>query len=333
MNAPSHWSRIGAVALALLPVALLYGLVATMRRKLFRLGVLHVESLPVPVVVVGNITAGGTGKTPVVLWLVAQLRARGFHPGIVTRGYGGSGPEPSAVSAGSDPALCGDEPVLLARRAKCPVWRGRDRVAAGRALIAAHPECDVVVSDDGLQHHRLKRDLDIAVVDGARGFGNGFLLPAGPLREPTSRLAQCDLVVVKEPRAASVELPAGAASMRLAPGRWERLDDPTITREPSAFAGQRMHAVAGIGAPDQFFETLAGLGIDVVRHPFPDHHAFRVADLAFGDDAPIAMTEKDAVKCGAFSTANMWVLPVDAALAASVAERILQTLRTRRHGP
>jgi tetraacyldisaccharide 4'-kinase len=332
VNAPAHWRRRSPLALALIPLAVVFGIAAICHRWLFRLGILRVESLPVPVVVVGNVTAGGTGKTPLVLWLAAELRRRGLHPGIVTRGYGGSGPEPAPVTATSDPTLTGDEPVLLARRADCPVWRGRDRAAAGRALLAAHPQCDVILSDDGLQHHRLARDVEVAVVDGTRGFGNGFLLPAGPLREPVSRLARCDIVVVKEPRDATLDVPADAVAMRLAPGRWHRLDDPTVTLDGAAFAGRRVHAVAGIGAPEQFFATLTGLGADVVPHAFPDHHAYQATDLAFADDAPIAMTEKDAVKCAAFATARMWVLPVDAILDASIADRILQTLRTSHHG-
>jgi tetraacyldisaccharide 4'-kinase len=332
VNAPAHWRRRGTLALALLPLAVVFGFAAALHRWLFRIGVLRVESLPVPVVVVGNVTAGGTGKTPLVLWLVAELRRRGLHPGIVTRGYGGTGAEPAEVTASSDPALSGDEPVLLARRAACPVWRGRDRAAAGRALLAAHPSCDVIVSDDGLQHHRLARDVEIAVVDGTRGFGNGFLLPAGPLRERVSRLARCDVVVVKEPQ---TDPPAGihdAVAMRLVPGRWQRLDNPAVTLDVSAFAGRRVHAVAGIGVPEQFFSTLTAMGADVVPHAFPDHHAYRAGDLAFAGDAPIAMTEKDAVKCAAFATARMWVLPVDAILDASIADRILQTLRTSHHG-
>jgi len=320
------------LALALMPLSVVFGWVAALHRWLFRIGILRVESLPVPVVVVGNVTAGGTGKTPLVLWLTAELRRRGRHPGIVTRGYGGTGPEPAPVMSGSDPALCGDEPVLLARRAACPVWRGRDRAAAARALLAAHPECDVILSDDGLQHHRLARNVEIAVVDGTLGLGNGWLLPAGPLREPLSRLARCDIVVVKEPRRPALAVPANAVAMRLAPGRWQRLDDPTVTLDGAAFAGRRVHAVAGIGVPEQFFATLAALGVDVVPHPFPDHHAYREADLDFADDAPIAMTEKDAVKCAAFATARMWVLPVDATLDGSIADLILQTLRTSHHG-
>lgn len=332
MNAPAHWRDRGPLAIALLPLALLFRLLAFTHRSLYRLGVKRVESLSVPVIVVGNVTVGGTGKTPLVLWLVAELRRCGLEPGIVTRGYGGTGSEPGPVAMDADPMLCGDEPVLLARRSGCPVWRGSDRAAAGRALLAAHPECDVVVSDDGLQHHRLARDIEIAVVDGMRGFGNGWMLPAGPLREPVSRLERCDFVVVKEPRTRELDVPAGAIGMRLVPGRWQRLDAPSITEDADTFAGKRMHAVAGIGAPVQFFDALGALGIDVVPHAFPDHHEFSAADLAFADDAPIAMTEKDAVKCAAFATAGMWVLPVDATLDAPLADRILQTLRTPRHG-
>lgn len=330
MQTPAHWSRRGATALALLPLAALHFLVTALRRALFRAGLLASHRMPVPVIVVGNVTAGGTGKTPFVLWLVAQLRLDGWHPGIVTRGYGGRGPEPALVPGDGDPRECGDEPVLLARRAGCPVWRGRDRVAAGRALLAAHPGCDVIVSDDGLQHYRLTRDVEIALVDGSRGFGNGLPLPAGPMREPAGRLAACDLVVVKLPRRAALSLPGDACGMQLGPVALRSLVAGAPDLPPDAFAGQRVHAVAGIGDPAQFFETLRRLRMEPVPHPFPDHHDYQPADLAFDDDLPIVTTEKDAVKSGPFEAARTWVLVVDAQLDASVAGRILARLP---HGP
>ena len=203
---PLSWTRVTALTVLLIPISWLYRIVAAARRALYTIGILRGIRLPVPVIIVGNISVGGTGKTPLVLWLVERLRAAGFMPGIVSRGYIPSGAmsgaragsrEPRAVGVKDDAALCGDEPVLLARRSACPVWIGADRVAVARALLAAHPQCNVIVSDDGLQHYRLARDAEIAVVDGARGHGNGLLLPAGPLREPPSRLHGVDAVVIR----------------------------------------------------------------------------------------------------------------------------------------
>lgn len=327
MNTPRHWSRLGPTALALLPLAVLFACVAALRRKLFRLGAFASFRLPVPVVVVGNITAGGTGKTPFALWLVADLRAEGFTPGIVTRGYGGTGPEPSAVPPDGDPAICGDEPVLLARRGGCPVWRGRDRVATGRALLAAHPDCNVIVCDDGLQHYRLRRDAEIVLIDGARGVGNGLPIPAGPLREPVSRLRSADAVVING--AGAKRLPHGHA-MRLVGTRLSNLRDATRVDDLATWRGRRVHAVAGIGNPGRFFDSLRAAGLDPIEHAFPDHHAYAPADLDFGDgDVAVVMTEKDAVKCAPFAQPQWWVLPVDADVDAAVARVVAAKLAAR----
>ena len=323
MNTPRHWSRLGPTALALLPLAALFALVATVRRWLFRIGALASHRLPVPVIVVGNITAGGTGKTPFALWLVARLREHGFTPGIVTRGYGGTGAERSEVRPDGDPALCGDEPVLLARRSGCPVWRGRDRVATGRALLAAHPACDVIVCDDGLQHYRLRRDIEIVLIDGARGIGNGLPLPAGPLREPVSRLKSVDAVVING-TGASRRIDGFA--MRLAGARLVHLIDGARHEELATWRGRKIHAVAGIGHPPRFFDSLRSAGLDVIEHAFPDHHAYAAADLAFGDDVPVVMTEKDAVKCAAFAQVHWWTLPVEAEVDADVLKRVTHRL-------
>jgi tetraacyldisaccharide 4'-kinase len=209
------------------------------------------------------------------------------------------------VTLASDPAEVGDEPVLMARRAGCPVWVGAERAAVIEALRQAHPDCDVVILDDGLQHYALARDLEIAVVD-SRAFGNGFMLPAGPLREPRTRLWTVDAVV-----AHGTDRVKGFA-MRLEGEELHRATDARERRAARSFAGQRVHAVAGIGDPRRFFLHLARLGVEAVPHPFPDHHPFRAADLEFGDDAPVLMTEKDAVKCKRFAKPAHWVLPVRA---------------------
>jgi tetraacyldisaccharide 4'-kinase len=276
------------------------------------------------VVVVGNLVAGGTGKTPLVLWLAEALRARGFRPAIVSRGYGGANERPCEVAIGGDAARYGDEPLLLAERSGVPVWIGRDRASAARAAIAAHPDRDLVICDDGLQHYALARDFEIAVED-ERGYGNGLLLPAGPLRESPSR--QVDATVVNGAPAR-----AGAFAMRLEPAGFRGVRDPQRTAAADALRGLRLHAVAGIGNPARFFATLASLGLAFTPHAFPDHHAFAPADLDFPECDAVLMTEKDAVKCRAFARESWWYLPVVAQVDPALADLVLDKLK-RRHGP
>lgn len=322
---PSLWygRRLAAVLLPLVPLSLVFHLLSGLRRALYATGILRAEALPVPVVVVGNLTVGGSGKTPLVLWLVESLRARGKRPGIISRGYAAAGEGARAVGPDSDPAAVGDEPLLLARRSGVPVFVGRDRVAAGRALLAAHPECDVIVADDGLQHYRLRRDVEIAVFD-RRGAGNGRLLPAGPLREPLSRLAEVDAVVFNGGEA-SVRLPEGLPhfAMRLAGERFIALDDPARSVGAAELRKRRLVAVAGIGDPQRFFDSLRDLGLDFEARPFPDHHRYLAADLVCAPDAVILMTEKDAVKCRPLVAGEAWVLPVAAEIGAATDGRSL----------
>jgi tetraacyldisaccharide 4'-kinase len=277
-----------------------------LRRALYALRVLPSTRAGVPVIAIGNLTVGGSGKTPLAIHVAELLKSKGWSPAIVSRGYGGSVTAPRGVSLASDPAEVGDEPVLMARRSGCPVWVGPRRAAVIAALRHAHPDCDLVILDDGLQHYALRRDLEIAVVD-ARVFGNGFMLPAGPLREPRTRLWTVDAVV-----AHGTDKVKGYA-MRLEGEELHRATDARERRALKSFAGQRVHAVAGIGDPKRFFLHLARLGLKVVPHPFPDHHPFRARDLQFGDDAPVLMTEKDAVKCKRFAKPAHWILPVRAA--------------------
>jgi len=323
------WYRVRPAHLILFPLSLLFAAVVGLRRLAFRNGWLRSVRMPVPVVVVGNLSVGGTGKTPLVLWLVQWLRARGMHPGIVSRGYGGSG-SVQPVTADSAPGAAGDEPVLLATRAGCPVWIGRRRAEAARALLAAHPEVDVLVSDDGLQHYALARDAEIVVVDGERRFGNRMLLPAGPLREPISRLAGVQAVAVNggDP----IEgLRTPQFTMRLTGTTLVNLRDPSMHAQPGDFAGRTLFAVAGIGHPERFFAHLRTLGLNIRPQPFPDHHPFTAADFEAFADAPILMTQKDAVKCQAFARDNFWYLPVDAQLDDALGRCILDTLKAR-HG-
>ncbi|OHX17370.1 tetraacyldisaccharide 4'-kinase [Chromobacterium amazonense] len=332
-----HWYRPRGWLTALLaPLEGLFALLAAVRRQAFRRGWKVSEKLPVPLVVIGNINVGGVGKTPLTQALLRDFAARGVKVGVISRGYGGSAATPTEVTPDSDPAQVGDEPLLLAA-AGAPVAVGRDRVAAGRHLLALHPDLELILSDDGLQHYRLARDLEIVVLDGRRGLGNGRLLPNGPLREPPSRLRSVDAVVVNG-EGGDLPLPGGLPrfAMTLRAGLCHALDDPANTRSAADFAGQRVAALAGIGHPQRFFDTLAGQGIAVSRAlSFPDHHAFAAGDLPADADAVI-VTSKDAVKLARVlhepaQRARLWVLPVQAMLAPDLCDWILARLKME-HG-
>ena len=305
------------------PLAGLFLVLAGLRRLAYRFRLLPVHRLPVPVIVVGNISVGGTGKTPLSLWLVRTLQLAGWRPGIISRGYGGHHPGPSPVRTDSDPAEVGDEPLLLARRAGVPVWIGRRRAEAGGGLLAAHPEVNVLIADDGLQHYALARDLEIAVVDGVRRFGNGWPLPAGPLRELPGRLDAVDAVVVQDGDVDWLRVQAPVYRMQLEPTRLRHLRDAGRTVPLDWLVGRRVQAVAGIGHPERFFTLLKRLGAEVHPHPFPDHHDFRERDLPEGT---VVMTEKDAVKCAVFARPDDWVLEVDAVVDPGLQTRILNLL-------
>lgn len=330
-----HWYRLTPLSVLLVPVSLVFLAGVALRRALYRIGLLRVIRIPVPVIVVGNITAGGTGKTPLVAWLVGFLRAHGMRPGVVSRGYGGRHRAPAAVPANGDASSFGDEAVLLARVCEGPVWVGHDRAATARALLASTPECTVIVSDDGLQHYRLGRDIEIAVVDGRRGAGNGLMLPAGPLREPGSRLGSVDAIVVNVSESATVALKTvkpAAYAMTVGGNEFYNLLNPERRVGPEHFRGRNVHAIAGIGRPDRFFQLLRRLGIGFTAHPFSDHHIYAAHDLSFPDADCILMTEKDAVKCGRFAHERHWVLPVKGELDAAFGELMLARLQKARHG-
>ena len=329
-----EWERLGGGALVLLPLAAIFALATGLRRALYRARLLPAWRAPVPVIVVGNITVGGTGKTPLVLEVLEILQRHGWNPGVVARGYGrvpGTESDPRGVVRVypdvATPELFGDEPVMIARRSRVPVYISPDRPAAARALLEAHPETDVIVSDDGLQHYALARDIELAVVDGERRFGNGLLLPSGPLREPVSRLSRVDAVVVN-----GGSLPDFAGrqfGMRLANERFASLT--TVQQlSPQEFAlaarGHDVVAVAGIGHPDRFFEHLARLGVRASARAFPDHHLYQPQELKLPGAEVVVMTEKDAVKCAAFADARMWFLRVDAQLPAGFEPFLLERL-------
>jgi len=302
------------------PLSTLYGSVSS---SLARSRKQAAVQLPVPVIVVGNINVGGTGKTPFVLWLVQRLREQGWRPGVISRGYGGCAPEyPLRVSASTDPAWAGDEPALIARRLGVPIAVAPDRVAAAQLLLDAG-EVNILVTDDGLQHYRLARDIEVCVVDGSRGLGNGALLPCGPLREPPARLREVDLVVVngggwREPGLSTLDMSlCTPEAIPLAGGE---------PRPLASFAGGKVHAVAGIGNPERFFASLRAAGIEVLPHPFPDHHSYAAIDLAFDGALPLLMTEKDAVKCGALARPDHWYVPAQAVITAQGAALVQQLL-------
>ena len=321
MKAPAFWQDRSWRARTLIPLGLLYCSVAMLRRQAYRRGLFKVYRAGVPVVVVGNITVGGSGKTPLITRLVELAREGGWRPGIVSRGYRGQAQDwPRRVDPDSDPFQVGDEPVLLARRCRCPVAVDPDRPRAV-ALLLEEGDCDLILADDGLQHYRLGRDLEVAVVDGSRRLGNGLCLPAGPLREPPDRLKTVDLVVVNG-RARE-----GENAMELVGEEAVNLIDPDERRPLGDFRG-RVHAVAGIGNPQRFFAYLEQQGLRIIPHPFADHHPFTPEDLHFGDGRPVLMTEKDAVKCLRGVRPQFWYLPVTARLDPEFESRLLARLDT-----
>ncbi|WP_040729205.1 tetraacyldisaccharide 4'-kinase [Thiocapsa marina] len=333
MDPNAIWYGRHPLGLVLAPLSWLYCLVIQLRRLGYRKGWLASRRLPVPVVVVGNLTVGGTGKTPAVLALAGLLRARGRRPAIITRGYGsrrgGRGSAaPRRVPPDGEPADFGDEPVLLARRSGCPVVAGPDRVAAG-ALALARGDVDILLADDGLQHYRLARDIEIALVDGARGLGNGRCLPAGPLREPRGRLDTVDLVLTNGDGSGIDK--DGGYRMRLVPGEAVNLRNPSISAPIADFLGRPVFAVAAIGNPERFFAMLRGLGLEVEGRAYPDHYPFAPSDLAAWPPCAVLMTEKDAVKCKSFAGEDHWFLPVEAELDKAFVEAFFRKLEAQTH--
>lgn len=337
-----EWQRLGGVALIFLPLALVMAIVVAVRRFAYRVRILPAWRARVPVIVVGNITVGGTGKTPLTLAILEMLERRGFNPGVVSRGYGrvprGVNDPMGVVRVYPDvatPEHFGDEAVMIARRSRVPVYVSPDRPAAARALLEAHPEVDVLVSDDGLQHYALARDIEIAVVDGERRFGNGLLLPSGPLREPVSRLASVDAVVVNGE--ASERIPGPRRfSMRIGHDQLVALATPRHM-SPQEFAfmarGRDTVALAGVAHPDRFFDHLAQLGIATRNVAFPDHHAYQPAELRLPGAELVVMTEKDAVKCAAYADSRMWFVRVDAIVAPELEDFLVARLQTLARSP
>jgi tetraacyldisaccharide 4'-kinase len=312
------WYKDPFIGVWLSPLGFLFSDAVKFRKFLYRHGVLKTHTLTVPVIVVGNITVGGTGKTPLIIWLAQFLKDSGFKPGIISRGYGGQAESwPQWVAANSDAKNVGDEALLIAKQTGCPMAVGPLRVEAANMLLK-QADCNVILSDDGLQHYALNRDIEIAVIDGERRFGNGYCLPAGPLREPIERLQSVDLIIVNgeksEEREFSMQL-VGDTAVNLATGEQKPLQE-----------FNNCHALAGIGNPERFFKLLESAGLTCITHSFPDHYQFHHHDIEFGDNKSVLMTEKDAVKCAVFAGKQHWYLPVKAVPEAGFAEQLLNLL-------
>lgn len=304
------WQSKRIAALLLLPVSWVFGWLTAFRRLLYHFNILKSHQLRVPVIVVGNITVGGTGKTPLTIYLVEQLKAAGYTPGIISRGYGGQ--DIGLVTADSSPAVMGDEPVLMAKRTGVPVSVNPDRVAAGQALLNAYPNCDVIISDDGLQHYRLHRDVEIALVS-THALGNQWLLPVGPMREPLSRLHSVDIVVNSGEEPLPTLDAHNVYQMRLKGDVFHTLDNKQ-SHSAMFFKDKVVYAIAAIGHPQRFFASLSALGLRFNTRIFPDHHPFKRTDFTDVEQYTLLMTEKDAVKCQMLGLHDAWYLPVHAEL-------------------
>lgn len=316
------WYGKTGLTLVLRPLSWIFIALVTLRRAIYRAGLKKPVKLRVPVIVVGNLTVGGTGKTPLVIWLVNFLKSAGYKPGVISRGYGGKARNwPQQVRPDADPAMVGDEAVVISRRTGIPMAVGPTRVTDGQALLQ-HADVDVIVSDDGLQHYALDRDIEIVVIDGVRRFGNGFCLPAGPLRERVSRLDAVDCRVTNGVAA------QGEYSMRYRADHVVNLLS-NEARPLAEFKGMSVNALAGIGNPDSFFNFLRAAGIRLQARAYPDHYHYQPADLAFADDGIVFMTEKDAVKCERFARENWWYIQLETILPEEFGANLLNLLGKR----
>jgi tetraacyldisaccharide 4'-kinase len=314
------WS-MNPFAILLMPISLVFYVSVSVRRLSYRIGILRSHKLPVTTIVVGNITLGGNGKTPIVIALYELLQARGFRVGIITRGYkSGNEHRIQILSDGIISAAVGDEANMISETCRCPIGVGANRVGAARQILQQFPDIDVILSDDGLQHYALKRDIEIAVCR-YMALGNGMMLPAGPLREPRSRLSQVDITINRDSDQVIESL-----------GEVWNLAQPETRRNISDFQGKQVHALAGIGFPEIFFASLEQMGVDVIQHEYPDHHEFKAQELNLTPELPILVTHKDAVKLKAMARDNVWVVPLHIELGAELNEQIIDLLETHRHG-
>ena len=326
-----QWQKRGLWAWLTSPLGGLVCLLAYLKRKAYEDGYFSQNQLNMPLIVAGNLSVGGAGKTPLVAHLSKLLLAQGYQPGILCRGYKGEAEHwPQLATTHSDPLLLGDEAVMLARQTGCPVMAGPDRTVSAQRLIVEH-DCNVLISDDGFQHLKLSRDVDIVVIDGARGLGNRFCLPSGPLRESPSALRSADMLVMHgEAAEKSIPLPKDVTThgMQLIPGTLYKLSDHSTAEDLPVLKHGRFHAIAGIGHPQRFFKLLHKQGFDIIEHAFADHHVYSESDLRFADSLPFITTEKDAIKLAHFKSAQtIWVLPVVADLDAAFDATILEKLQ------
>ena len=320
------WYGVHPLSYLLLPLSWLYKFFMMLRRLGYNSGLLPVKRVGVPVIVVGNITTGGAGKTPLVIWLAQYLKQNNFHPGIVSRGYGGAAKLwPQQVRPDSNPGMVGDEPVVIARRTLCPMAVSPDRYQAAEQLLE-HEKCDILICDDGLQHHALARDIEILVIDSVRRFGNRRCLPAGPLRESLGRLRTVDMIVCNGNTA------YGEYQMEYIPGPLQSLVNSHEQMEIEMIRGKAVHAIAGIGHPARFFSLLRAQRVNVIEHQYPDHHQFRRQEIYFDDDLPVVMTEKDAVKCEEFADARHWYVPIDVKMGNIFEHRLSMLLKDITNG-
>jgi tetraacyldisaccharide 4'-kinase len=320
------WYGQRPIALLLVPLSWLFGLVIKFRSALYKKQRITSTRLTVPVIIVGNITVGGTGKTPVVIWLAELLKSAGYSPGVISRGYGGIASSwPQQVRADSDSRVVGDEAKILARRTGCPVAVGPNRVDSAQALIDHH-QCDIIISDDGLQHYALERDIEIALVDGERRFGNKYLLPAGPLREPVERLKTVDFVV------SNGLANAGEYPLRVEGTEAVKLIDESVKEPLNDFPQTHVHAIAGLGNPSRFFSLLKKYNLSFDQYIFPDHYKYTEKDINFNDDKPVLMTEKDAVKCVQMATDKHWYVPIKAQMTEKFGLALLTLVKEKING-
>ena len=316
------WYEKHPLSIVLIPLSWLFCGLVKIRQQAYQIGLFRRHAVPVPVIIVGNITVGGTGKTPLVIWLGKFLIKQGFNPGIVSRGYGGQNNQAvQLVSPQSDPFLVGDEPVLLVKHTGCPVVIAPKRINGVQYLLDNHA-CDIIISDDGLQHYALQRDIEIAVLNSKRRYGNKRCLPAGPLREPLSRLKKVDFIV--ENGTASEQV----FSMQYEIGQLKQIVNHNVTKNLDELQHQKVHAIAGIGYPAKFFAQLLENGLQLICHEFPDHYRYKPVDIQFNDNLPVIMTEKDAVKCQHFASVQHWYLPITANLPDEFGHCLLKKLVT-----
>jgi len=317
------WYQKGWQALVLLPLTFIYSAIIKIRLHAYEKGWKQIHQFPVPIIVVGNLTVGGSGKTPLVIWLVDFLRKAGFKPAIISRGYGGKARNwPQQVRIDSDPYVVGDEAVMLARHCDCPIAVGPNRSDSVTALLE-HTDCNVILSDDGLQHYALDRDIEILVVDAVRRFGNQWLLPAGPLREPISRRDEVDFVV-------SNGIAGRGEYAMSVKGQFARNIISGETRSLEHFQKQKLHVVCGIGHPERFLNDLRQYSLEFDSHIYVDHHRYQPEDICFDDTLLVLMTEKDAVKCSRFASDLHWYVPVSAELNKHFGPRLLTLLEQRK---